>query len=137
MRVGLPASSDVTILTELLENVAKIVPSVQGSLKSAIISYPALSALYREDIIAAAIYQGISTLPSLHWNRDQPYELVAAYSGHGLGLCKSYNNLKKCRTEEAQLPWRRTVLFEYTELALVLHSYGLSIVKCHGPIHPT
>ncbi|KAF2831520.1 hypothetical protein CC86DRAFT_140294 [Ophiobolus disseminans] len=129
MLVGLPASSDVAILAELLENIAQITFPEPGSQRAAVISYPALWALYQEDLYDAAAHRGIATLRSSPWGNYQSVELVSAYAGHGLGLCKDpVSSFDRCFEEEEHLPERLVVLFEYTEYALVMHRRYLSRV---------
>lgn len=62
-----------------------------GSPISALISFPALSGLYQEDITDAANYVGLAKLgPRLE--ASHPDKDVAAYAGNGLGLCKDPHN---------------------------------------------
>jgi hypothetical protein len=135
-RLGRPASYDVFVISQMLEDLAAIAAPYAYPLQSAIISYPALPALYQEDIADAAFYRGIDLLPSMGWCYEQPWELVAAYAGHGLGLCKSYDDATKCLEEEEKLPKREVVLFEYTETALLLHATSLSKVWVDTEVPP-
>lgn len=69
-----------------------------------VVSYPSLAALSEEDINDAIQYLNLRTLEGYH--QSQPRELVAAYAGHGMGLSESW----KCRTEDAVLPDRKTLV---------------------------
>ena len=121
--IGLPASTEVAILIRMLEQSlsASVVPD-RGSLMShaTVISYPALYGLCQEDIVDAAAYLGIRLLSGQH--RYQPRSLVAAYAGHGLGLCLNYESEELCRKEGLELPVRQVLLVDYTEHALLLHA---------------
>lgn len=119
--LGLPASADVGIIAQLLGDIAEIA-FPDGSSRAALVSYPALAALYQEDLRDAAAYRSIATLrTSGYRNEDQPVELVAALAGHGLGLCKDpLANLTRCNEEERHMQKRHVILFEYTEVALSL-----------------
>jgi hypothetical protein len=120
-RLGLPASSDVGILAELLEHVVEAVSPLMGDQKAAVISFPDLPALYQEDILDAAGFVGLLALQVEKWEKVQPQKHVAAFAGYGLGLCEDYKNWTKCHEEAAIMPWRHVVLFDYTKSALLLH----------------
>ncbi|KAK2813713.1 hypothetical protein FQN50_000111 [Emmonsiellopsis sp. PD_5] len=117
-RIGLPASSDVRILSDMLRSLLKLAPEQQNSLVSAVISYPSIVGLYDEDISDAAEFLGVRAMKGNHLY--QPREIVAAYAGHSMGLCENYKNKDKCIDEGLQLPSRHTLLVEYTEDALLL-----------------
>lgn len=121
--VGLSASTEVTKLSRMLEQAlsASVVPG-GGSLMShaMVISYPALHGLCQEDIVDAAACLGIRLLSGQH--RHQPRSLVAAYAGHGLGLCLNHESEELCRKEGLGLPVRQVLLVDYTEHALLLHA---------------
>jgi hypothetical protein len=92
--------------------------------KSAVITFPDLPALYQEDIRDAGLCAGITVIDGDRvgpFEPDSPPKHLAAYVGHGMGLCTHYENYTKCREEKEALPGRRLVLFEYTETALLLH----------------
>lgn len=106
------------MLKELLEMVFSNSPG--GVAQLAVISYPGIVALYDEDIVDAADYLGVFALKGLHFY--QPREIVAAYAGHGMGLCDSYKDKDKdkeeYREEGLSMPARYTLLVEYTVGAL-------------------
>ncbi|KAF1957328.1 hypothetical protein CC80DRAFT_547240 [Byssothecium circinans] len=110
--VGLPASSDVAILSSVVRKLAKIA----GPSSSTIISYPALPGLYQDDIADVATYLGIRVLPGNH--RYAPHTITAAYAGHDMGLCESFLNEDKCTEEGLKLPVRYTLLIEVKNMDL-------------------
>ncbi|KAF2200639.1 hypothetical protein GQ43DRAFT_481388 [Delitschia confertaspora ATCC 74209] len=122
-RAGRPASSDVGVLVDMLKRLADTASSYTGPIVSAVISYPSAICLYQEDIVDAAEYLSLRALKGNHFY--QPREMVAAYAGHGMGLCKSFKDKEKCTTEGLKLPERDVLLVEYTEVALLLHGGGM------------
>jgi hypothetical protein len=123
-KIGRPASSDVAVIATLLKDIANIVEETIESPISALISFPSLPGLYQEDIADAATYVGLRGLANglaVH-----PHELVAAYAGHGYGLCKSYNPVNRCKPDDGQKSTAHNLLLvEYTKTALLLHLEGL------------
>lgn len=122
-RIGLPASSDVAVLSRVLQQVLNLQaadPKISLRADSVVISYPALYGLSQEDIADAASYLGLTILSGNH--HYQPRSIVAAYAGHGLGLCEDYDDQETCRQEGLELPVREVLLVEYTEHALFLHA---------------
>ncbi|KAL2076251.1 hypothetical protein VTL71DRAFT_1194 [Oculimacula yallundae] len=122
-RIGLAASGDVAVLSRMLQRVLDLQPAdpkLSLRVNPVVISYPALYGLPQEDIADAAEYLGISTLSGNH--RYQPQTIVAAYAGHGLGLCVNYEDMETCRLEGLDLPVRQVLLVEHTEHALFLHT---------------
>ncbi|KAH9208630.1 hypothetical protein DL95DRAFT_467520 [Leptodontidium sp. 2 PMI_412] len=122
-RIGLAASGDVAVLSRMLQQVLDLQPADPRIVLRAnpvIISYPALYGLPQEDITDAAEYLGLSLLMGNH--HYQPHSIVAAYAGHGLGLCDNYRDMETCRQEGLDLPVRQVLLVEYTEHALFLHA---------------
>ncbi|KAF2875121.1 hypothetical protein BDV95DRAFT_591851 [Massariosphaeria phaeospora] len=115
--VGLAASPDVAVLCRMLKKLIKLGELVEPS-PSTVISYPALHALYYEDIEDAANYLKLRTLPGNHWH--PPHEITAAYAGHGMGLCEDFNDQETCRKQGLELPLRLILLLEFTETALLL-----------------
>lgn len=88
------------------------------ALETAVVSYPPVLALYGEDINDAASYVGLRTLTGQFFH--QPREIVAAYAGLGMGLCRSYTDHEECIREGRALPERHTLLIEYTQEAVLL-----------------
>lgn len=101
------------ILSELVKKLLALVPS--PSLPYVVISYPSLIALYSEDISDTAEYLSLRGLEEYY-----PREIIAAYAGHGMGLCRNIQNEEQSKSEGSQLPAHGTLLIEYTEQALLL-----------------
>jgi hypothetical protein len=114
-KLGLSASSDVKILSKLVKGLLVLAPS---SLPYAVISYPGIIALYSKDIFDTTEYLGLHKLRGYY--NYHLREIVAAYAGHGMGLCRDVKNKGQCKNESFQLPVRVTLLVEYTEQALLL-----------------
>lgn len=122
-RIGLAASGDVAVLSRVLQQVLDLQPTdprISLRANPVVISYPALYGLSQEDIADAAEYLGLSILTGNH--HYQPRSVVAAYAGHGLGLCDNYRDMETCRQEGLDLPVRRVLLVEHTEHAFFLHA---------------
>jgi hypothetical protein len=125
-RIGLAASGDVAVISRMLRQVLDLQPAdPRMSLRAnpVVISYPALYGLLQEDIADAAEYLGLSILSGNHVY--QPRSIVAAYAGHGLGLCDTYGDRETCRREGIGLPVHEVLLVEHTEHALFLHVKGM------------
>jgi hypothetical protein len=123
---GLPVSSNVAILSSMVRKLAEMA----GPSSSTIISYPALPGLYQEDIADVATYLGLRMLSGNHVYA--PHTIIAAYAGHGMGLCESYTDKIKCTEEGLELPVRRTLLVEISENALLLHTKIMREAYCDG-----
>lgn len=131
--VGLPASADVGTISTMLQQLLSLTNSPSST---AIISYPALPGLLHEDIYDAADYVRLYLPDGNH--RFPPREAAAAYAGYGMGLCRSFENEKKCRDEGLELPEREVLLIEATETALLLHASILREAYDLGiPVHDT
>lgn len=124
-RIGLPASSDVGVLSDMIKSLLDMASPCHShaTSQSAVISYPSLVALCEEDVVDAAEYLGLAVLRGLSYN--QPREIYVAYAGHGMGLCESYKDREKCNREGLQMPTRYVLLVEYTEQALLLDATHL------------
>jgi hypothetical protein len=122
--IGLAASADVAVLSRMLDQLLNLpTPPPEVILRQTplVISFAALPGLYQEDISDAAAHRGVQLLsgPQLLY---QPRNMVAAYAGHGLGLCKTYQDKETCRQEGLNMPVRDALLVEYTQHALLLHA---------------
>jgi hypothetical protein len=117
--IGLPASSDVSILARMLEPVVALVEASSKAPLSALVSFPALPGLYQEDISDAASYIGLRRLRGGY--EYHPHKLVAAYAGHGLGLNADCSRQSKHDEGGDKCPMRPTLLIEYTGTALLAH----------------
>jgi hypothetical protein len=119
----LPASPDVEIIGDMILALIAIIPQEycdgDSRIETAVISYPGIVALYEDDIIDAMEFRGLRVIPGQHYHL--PREIVAAYAGHGMGLCQSYTDKEKCTDEGLTMPIRWTLHIEYTTRALVLH----------------
>ena len=116
--LGRPASTEVAMMSELIHELLESSFPPYARPDAITLSYPGLRALYHEEILDTAKYLGLHllALPSY----DQPHELVAAYVGHGMGLCPSYSNVTKCREENYAMQAGHVMVAEYTDSALVL-----------------
>jgi len=113
-KLGLAASADAAVLAKMLTATARMAESKLGSPVSAIQSFPALPALYQEDIKDAAEYAGLRMLKTD--SGLQLHELIAAYAGHGMGLSESGS---ECQTSSG-FAGCHTVIVEYTVDAILL-----------------
>ena len=118
--VGLPASSDVALIAELLRQLRLDAETyLHQPINSAVISYPALPGLYEEMISDAADFLRLKPLTGYFFR--QPREIYAAYAGHGFGLCDHGNDYEQCRDELLARPSREVLLVDVTETAILLH----------------
>src|SRR5262249_38233579 len=99
---GLPASSDVGNLAQLILDLRSSVETHLGGRKiaGAAVTIPPFCALYEEDLMDAFEYAGLIYIP--HW----PYwlggiypEKYAVYAGNGFGLCSNYTDPIACDHE--------------------------------------
>jgi hypothetical protein len=90
--LGFPASSDVGILSRLLDPLREQVEKrLRRKISSAIVTN--LAALYDEDIVDATDYAGLTSLHTKFAGvGSQPHEASMAYAGQCLGLCSSYTD---------------------------------------------
>lgn len=122
----LPASSEVRTLSTIISSLILLTKSHTSSsnaIASVVITYPALPGLYAEDISDAALYLSLPLLPGNHGY--PPRTIVCAYAGHGMGLCSSYFDRKKCTEEGLNLPIRSTILVDYAAAALLLQTASI------------
>lgn len=128
-KLSLPASSNVKILGKLVKKLLALVPS--PSLPVVVISYPGIDALYNEDILDTVEYLSLRKLEGYY--NYHPREIIAAYVGHGMGLCRNIqNNEEQSKNECSQLPVLYTLLVEYTEQALLLHKRPIDTARDLG-----
>lgn len=121
---GLPASPDVGTLSGLLRELRQKAEShLSQTVGSAVISYTRLTGLYEEDILDAAEYLKLETLRGYHLH--QPREIIAAYAGNGMGLCKNFEDVTQCKQEGKELPLRQVLSVEWVKTALVLNTQGV------------
>ncbi|EHL00157.1 hypothetical protein M7I_3925 [Glarea lozoyensis 74030] len=79
-------------------------------------------ALYNDDIIQTAIYLNIPLQTGILF---QSRELVAAFAGHGLGLCEHPEDRDGCYDELQRLPVKQVFHVEYTAKAMLFHTAPL------------
>ena len=109
-RLGWPASADVGILAEVLQECADVVKSQLGGIevKAAVAVVPNAMALYAEDVQDALEHIGWKAL-SGHNVYGVPRALPAAYAGYGFGLCDTPEDFEACVKEEKSMS-RRNVM---------------------------
>ena len=119
-RLGLPASSDVGILANLLITLRCNTEHQLGSLiDSVVTAFPLLPGLCFEDIDDALDYAGLNPLTDRKLY-NQPHETSAAYAGYGLGLCKNYTDVDLCHAQEKELPPEHTLAVSYTQKSMIV-----------------
>ena len=78
----------VATLSSMVKKLMKLAASsFHDSPPSVVISYPALTGLYREYINDVGIYLSLHVLEGAH--RYLPRETIAAFAGHDMGLCEA------------------------------------------------
>jgi hypothetical protein len=121
--MGLPASSDVGVLAEVIKQLLDLLDFNYGPPNevSTTITFTNVGALYEEDIEDAAEYLELELLHT-RLKVHEPRELFAAYAGHGMGICSPDNasDLDQCKAELSNLPSRWLFLVEYTLEALFI-----------------
>ncbi len=125
--VGLPASSDVSILADMLSKLRASVEERVGPIVSAGVTTPHLVALYDEDIRDAFEYVGLENVafPVGNPGHHLLWQTSAAYAGYGFGLCPSYKDPMACEDEQRKMPEITVMAVLYTRTALAV---SLSIV---------
>ncbi|KAF2027389.1 hypothetical protein EK21DRAFT_25411, partial [Setomelanomma holmii] len=116
---GRPALTDVVVLASMINEVVRQLERPIELPVLALISFPALSGLYQEDITDATFYAGLCQLRNGY--EFHPHEVVAAYAGDIFGLERRYDNSSTCSTGEKKFPIRHLLLVECTKVALLLH----------------
>lgn len=117
-RLGFPASKDVGLLSKLIQQLRRKTEMKLGQrICSVVVSSSFSIALYEEDISDALKYAGLEPLTDRSL-QNQPHQLSAASGGAGLGLCEHYEDLRKCKQEEKDLPYEQILVISFTEDAL-------------------
>ncbi len=133
-RLGFPASNDVGLLSELVQQLRQETELKLGhSIHSVVVSFSRNVALYEEDINDAIEYAGLRLLTE-HSFRLQPYELSAALGGTGLGLCENYHDIQKCKEEQEDFPYKQVLAISYTRDALEVSLAGMR--SAYNPYEP-
>ena len=124
-RIGLPSTTDVALLIELLENLLQLQAEHDRdhAAKDVVTTFPNHQSLCEEDITDALEYLNISPLGSRFQLYSQPHEFSAAYAGYGMGLCKNTTDLDACRAEERAMPRNNTLAISFTKEALMVEAF--------------
>jgi hypothetical protein len=86
---------------------------------AAAISIPHLAALYGEDLHDAFEYLSLVYLEFFPFSNFRPiHASIAAYAGHGLGICMDYRDIVACGEEELHIPSRFALSVSYTHASL-------------------
>ncbi|KAL9038329.1 MAG: hypothetical protein Q9180_003204 [Flavoplaca navasiana] len=139
-KLYLPASRDVAILSEFLDQITRAVADsfvhVEGAWYPRIlVSTPHLVALYQEDILDAIeygsekVFLGGAVMMPVTRGYDQPRTSIAAMAGNGWGLCANYTDVEDCRMEEMEMPERRLWTIEYTDTSLHVQLQTLKLAR--------
>ncbi|KAL9634704.1 MAG: hypothetical protein Q9204_002889 [Flavoplaca sp. TL-2023a] len=139
-KLYLPASKDVAILSEFLDQITREVADsfvhVEGAWYPRIlVSTPHLVALYQEDILDAIeygsgkVFLGGAVMMPVTKGYDQPHTSIAAIAGNGWGLCANYTDIEDCRMEEMAMPERRVWTIEYTDTSLHVQLQTLKLAR--------
>ncbi|KAJ5782521.1 hypothetical protein N7457_004295 [Penicillium paradoxum] len=120
-KIGLATSLDAQTMSALVKKLLSLNNS--ASVPYVVISYPAIAALYKQDINDMAECLGLPKLTGLY--RDHPVEIYAAYVGHGLGVCEHIEDGDRYKEEGKRLPVHETLLVEYTDQAVLLYTRSL------------
>lgn len=120
--IGLPASSDVGFLADMLSSLRACVEARVGPITSAGVTIPHLIALYNEDLHDAFEYLGLEYIT---FNVGYPghqilYQTSAAYAGYGFGLCSNYEDEVACKDEQRDMPETVVMAVLYTRTVLTL-----------------
>ncbi|KAL4969143.1 uncharacterized protein BDV14DRAFT_196457 [Aspergillus stella-maris] len=134
--LGPHASSDVKILSEMLELLIGLYPPARegkqkqmGTRSLVVILHPALPALYGEDILDAASYLGIRVQNGQSLVQVQPSTLVAAYAGYGRDLCNRHATKEKGRNETRKPPEVDILHVEVTSNTIIVSVNALKATK--------
>jgi len=119
MAVGLPASYEVGILADMVQNLrSQLEGKFDVRITRAVFTAAHLVALYRDDLQDTAAHLGIEYLRPRGEFNALVWETASAYAGHGLGLCNAWWNKTECWSE----PMTEVLLFSvhYSEAALTV-----------------
>lgn len=139
-KLYLPASRDVAILSEFLDQITQEVADsfvhVEGAwYPRVLVSTPHLVALYQEDILDAIeygskkVFLGGAVMMPVTRGYNQPHTSIAAIAGNGWGLCANYTNVEDCRMEEMAMPERKVWTIEYTDTSLHVQLQILKLAR--------
>lgn len=119
-KLGLPASSDVATIAEMLSALCAKAEAFTGtSVISAVATIPHCVAVYNEDIIDAFEYIGVVMLRQWLFGH-LVYESTTAYAGSGFGFCRNYTDPVRCRNETYEHTSEYIMVLTYTKDALLV-----------------
>ncbi|KAL9107552.1 MAG: hypothetical protein Q9227_007552 [Pyrenula ochraceoflavens] len=117
--MGLPSSSDVGILAQMIQNLrSKAEADLSITISSAVAGVPHLVALYQDDIQDAFEYLNLEYLTPKNYFRPLVWETAAAFAGHGFGLCTHPEDTTSCQSEEAGMKEQTVLSVHYSRSAL-------------------
>ena len=120
-RLGLPATSDVGTLSSMVSQLRERAETrLSTRISTAALSVPHLIALYQDDVLDTFEYVGLDYIAIDGYFRPLLWETAVGFAGHGLGLCKHYQDVEKCREELKQLPEKTVLSINYAPNALTL-----------------
>lgn len=103
MYAGLPASYDVGIIAQVIKQLKDPLESTfRVHIDEAVFTSTHLLALYQDDLEDAASFAGIKYVTLKKQFRPILWETASAYAGHGLGMCKHWQDDEKCLQEEIE-----------------------------------
>ncbi|KAI1126083.1 hypothetical protein F5Y10DRAFT_245580 [Nemania abortiva] len=119
-KIGLPASRDVGILSNMIHALREEATRYVGeTVSAAAISIPHLTALYGDDLHDAFEYLSLAYLDFYPFSNYRPIPAsIAAYAGNGLGLCEDYRDTAACGEEEFNIPSQFALAIGYTHTSL-------------------
>lgn len=96
--VGLPASYEVGVLAQVIQNLRTELELEFGiSISEAVFTSFHLLALYQDDLEDVAENVVIEYVVPTYQFKPIFWETASAYAGHGLGMCKDWRNKAKVR----------------------------------------
>lgn len=126
-KMGLPASSDVGVLSKLIESLCqKAQMDLRIEIDSAVITVSHLVALYQDDIQDAFEFVGLRYVEPKKNYRPLVWETASAYAGYGFGLCEHYSDAGKCAAEEDDMKDQTAFSVHYSKNAL---STSLAVIR--------
>ncbi|KAG8628875.1 hypothetical protein KVT40_002740 [Elsinoe batatas] len=119
-RLGLPSSSDVGIIAEMIIALRDRTSTFLGhNMNFVVVTIPKLPGVYSEDIRDAIEYAGLRSTKV--WFFDHlSYEATASYAGYRLGLYESWTQPEICLRETNACPREEVFTVLYTREALTL-----------------
>ncbi len=136
-KLGLPASEGVGALSGIIADLrAEAEKHLGFRITSAVAAVVNLEAVYGEDIYDAFEYAGLQHIQIRNFNYPT-YETMAAYAGHGLGLCKHYTNKDACQAELQKFNRTNVLAVLYTRTALTVALSGAAVAESLYEYYPS